>query len=204
MSFGAIEEDEKGTPFYKINRAAACATCMGACPERIVSFKDYSVDIIGSMLKAGDVPEIEDEDDPKVPYRIIGLIARTTPCRPWMPRACISCVWIRASVSSPALHGVLQYGLGLGRLSKGVDGMILLGCKYGDDYQCHFAKGSELLQLPLEQALGNPGQAGTGIRPGAAIPDSPLRLRQTAADHRRFCGPDQRSRPQTLQGILGV
>ncbi len=50
--FGAIEEDEKGTPFYKINRCRRCGTCMGACPERIVSFKDFSVDIIGSMLKA--------------------------------------------------------------------------------------------------------------------------------------------------------
>jgi quinone-modifying oxidoreductase subunit QmoB len=29
-------------------------------------------------------------------------------------------------------------------LSKGVDGMLLLGCKYGENYQCHFVKGSEL------------------------------------------------------------
>jgi quinone-modifying oxidoreductase subunit QmoB len=29
-------------------------------------------------------------------------------------------------------------------LSKGIDGILLLGCKYGDDYQCHFTKGSEL------------------------------------------------------------
>jgi quinone-modifying oxidoreductase subunit QmoB len=29
-------------------------------------------------------------------------------------------------------------------MSKGVDGVMLLGCKYGDDYQCHFMKGSEL------------------------------------------------------------
>ena len=27
---------------------------------------------------------------------------------------------------------------------KGFDGVMLLGCKYGDDYQCHFVKGSEL------------------------------------------------------------
>ena len=60
--FGAIEEDEKGTPFYEINRCRRCGTCMGACPERIVSFKDFSVDIIGSMLKSLDVPEIEDEE----------------------------------------------------------------------------------------------------------------------------------------------
>ena len=29
-------------------------------------------------------------------------------------------------------------------LSNGIDGILLLGCKYGDDYQCHFIKGSEL------------------------------------------------------------
>ena len=29
-------------------------------------------------------------------------------------------------------------------MSKGYDGVMLLGCKYGDDYQCHFVKGSEL------------------------------------------------------------
>jgi quinone-modifying oxidoreductase subunit QmoB len=29
-------------------------------------------------------------------------------------------------------------------LSKGYDGILLLGCKYGEDYQCHFIKGSEL------------------------------------------------------------
>jgi len=64
--FGAIEEDEKGIPFYKVNRCRRCGTCMGACPERIVQFKDYSVDIIGSMIKSVDCPEEE--------FRIICLV----------------------------------------------------------------------------------------------------------------------------------
>ena len=50
--FGAIDEDEKGTPSYRLNRCRRCGTCMGACPERIVSFKDFSVDIVGSMIKS--------------------------------------------------------------------------------------------------------------------------------------------------------
>jgi quinone-modifying oxidoreductase subunit QmoB len=29
-------------------------------------------------------------------------------------------------------------------LSKGIDGVLLLGCKFGENYQCHFVKGSEL------------------------------------------------------------
>jgi len=36
-------------------------------------------------------------------------------------------------------------------LSRGVDGIILLGCKSGDDYQCHFAKGSELCEYRLSK-----------------------------------------------------
>ena len=35
-------------------------------------------------------------------------------------------------------------------LSRGIDGVILVGCKYGDDYQCHFTKGSELAAKRLE------------------------------------------------------
>jgi quinone-modifying oxidoreductase subunit QmoB len=35
-------------------------------------------------------------------------------------------------------------------LSRGIDGAILIGCKYGDDYQCHFIKGSELANRRME------------------------------------------------------
>jgi quinone-modifying oxidoreductase subunit QmoB len=31
-------------------------------------------------------------------------------------------------------------------MSAGYDGVIMIGCKYGDDYQCHFITGSELAQ----------------------------------------------------------
>ncbi len=150
--FGAIEEDEKGTPFYKINRCRRCATCMGACPERIVNFKDYSVDIIGSMLKVLDVPEIEDEDDPEAPFRFIGMVCendaypaldtaawhklRLNPCIRFVPLRCMgsfNLVWVSDA------------------FSRGIDGMILLACKSGDDYQCHFAKGSELAEYRLSK-----------------------------------------------------
>jgi quinone-modifying oxidoreductase subunit QmoB len=36
-------------------------------------------------------------------------------------------------------------------LSSGIDGVLLLGCKYGDDYQCHFIKGSELANIRLSK-----------------------------------------------------
>jgi len=149
--FGAIEEDEKGTPYYKINRCRRCGTCMGACPERIVNFKDYSVDIIGSMLKSLEVPTEDDiEEDEEVPLRLIGLVCendaypaldaaaqhrlRFNPFIRFIPLRCMgsfNLVWVSDA------------------FSRGVDGMILLGCKYGDDYQCHFAKGSELCAYRL-------------------------------------------------------
>jgi quinone-modifying oxidoreductase subunit QmoB len=37
---------------------------MGACPERIISFKNYSVRIISSMIKSITVPTEEDEIGP--------------------------------------------------------------------------------------------------------------------------------------------
>jgi quinone-modifying oxidoreductase subunit QmoB len=36
-------------------------------------------------------------------------------------------------------------------LIKGFDGVMLIGCKFGDDYQCHFIKGSELCSVRLEK-----------------------------------------------------
>jgi quinone-modifying oxidoreductase subunit QmoB len=150
--FGAIEEDEKGTPFFKINRCRRCATCMGACPERIVSFKDYSVDIIGSMLKSCDIPEIEDEDDPNVPYRIFGLICEND-AMPALDAAGLHKLKLDPRVRFIPLRCMGSFNMVWvsDALSRGVDGMILLGCKYGDDYQCHFAKGSELCNYRLSK-----------------------------------------------------
>jgi quinone-modifying oxidoreductase subunit QmoB len=36
-------------------------------------------------------------------------------------------------------------------LSKGIDGVLMIGCKYGEDYQCHFIKGSELANYRMEK-----------------------------------------------------
>ena len=48
--FGALDDDEKGTPRPNPTRCRRCGTCMGACPERIIGFADYNIDSIGSML----------------------------------------------------------------------------------------------------------------------------------------------------------
>jgi len=36
-------------------------------------------------------------------------------------------------------------------LAQGMDGVFLLGCKHGDDYQCHFIKGSELAEIRIKK-----------------------------------------------------
>jgi len=142
--FGAIDEDEKGTPFFKIGRCRRCATCMGACPERIVSFKDYHVDMIGGMLKSVSIPS--DEDEP----RLI-VLACENDAYPAVDTAAF-----HRSKIDPAVRFIQLRCLGSTNLvwiadafSRGIDGMLLLGCKYGENYQCHFAKGSELANYRL-------------------------------------------------------
>ena len=46
-------------------RCRRCGICMGACPERIINFPDYSVDAVAAMIKAIEVPE-EYEEKPRI------------------------------------------------------------------------------------------------------------------------------------------
>jgi len=138
--FGVLNEDEKGTPLLQATRCRRCGVCMGACPERIVSFKDYSVSAVTAMIKAIEVPDEYDEKP-----RILALLCendampaldlagehrlRLNPFVRVIPVRClgsVNVVWVGEAVSA------------------GFDGIILIGCSYGDDYQCHFVKGSEL------------------------------------------------------------
>jgi len=147
--FGALQEDVKGTPQPNPNRCRRCGICMGACPERIISFKNYSVQIVSAMIKSIYIPT-EEEDGQATPriiafmcendaYPSLDIAARKgfkiSPYIRIIPVRCLGSVstsWIADS------------------LSKGFDGAILFGCKYGDDYQCHFIKGSELANKRME------------------------------------------------------
>jgi len=143
--FGAINEDEKANPLPNPTRCRRCGVCMGACPERIISFKNYSVGMIGNMIKSVHVPE-EDEEKPRViclicendalPALDMAGIKRLkwSPYVRFIPMRCLgsmNLVWIADS------------------LSRGIDGILLFGCRHGDDYQCHFIKGSELAETRL-------------------------------------------------------
>lgn len=138
--FGAINEDDKFNPLPNPTRCRRCGICMGACPERIISFKNYSVPMIGNMIKAIDVPD-EDEEKPR-----IVIFACENDAYPALDMAGINHLnynaWVR--VIPVRCLGSMNIVWIADTLSKGIDGILLLGCKHGDDYQCHFVKGSEL------------------------------------------------------------
>ena len=48
---------KKETPMPNPSRCRRCGTCMGACPERVIGFDNYNIDMIGSMIKQVDVPD---------------------------------------------------------------------------------------------------------------------------------------------------
>ena len=138
--FGAIDEDEKRFPVFNESRCRRCGTCMGACPVRVISFENYSVDTVGAQIKAVDIPDefsekprillLACENDAYPALDMAGLQRRTySAFVRVIPVRClgsVSTIWI-----TDALNG-------------GWDGVMLMGCKKGDDYQCHFVKGSEM------------------------------------------------------------
>ena len=145
--FGMYNEDEKANPLPNPTRCRRCAICMGSCPERIISFKDYSVGMIGNMIKAIEVPE-EEEEKPR-----ILLLACENDAYP-----ALDMVGIRGGKYNPFMRTIPLRCLGslnliwiADTLSKGIDGVLLLGCVHGNDYQCHFAKGSELANYRLSK-----------------------------------------------------
>jgi quinone-modifying oxidoreductase subunit QmoB len=144
--FGTLDEDEKGTPLPNLTRCRRCGICLGACPERIISFKDYSIQMVSSMIKAVDIPD-EFEEKPRVlaflcendAYPSLDIVGKYRlqydPNIRVIPVRClgsVNVVWIADA------------------LSRGFDGIIMIGCKYGDDYQCHYIKGSELADKRME------------------------------------------------------
>ena len=148
--FGAIDDDERGTPKPNPTRCRRCGTCMGACPERIINFSDYSIDSIGSMVKAIGVPSEDDYTEP--PFRILGLVCEND------AYPALDIVGINRMSYSAEVRFIPVRCLGSvnviwikDALSQGMDGVFLLGCKHGDDYQCHFIKGSELADIRMKK-----------------------------------------------------
>ena len=148
--FGALDDDERGTPKTNPTRCRRCGTCMGACPERIINFANYSIDSVSSMVKAIKVPSTDDFDEP--PLRVLGLICEND-AYPALDIAGMNRLSWNADVRFIPVRclGSVNVIWIKDALSKGMDGVFLMGCKHGDDYQCHFVKGSELAEIRVKK-----------------------------------------------------
>ncbi len=145
--FGAIDEDEKTYPVFNESRCRRCGTCMGACPVRVISFENYSVDTVGAQIKAVEVPD-EFSEKPRIlvlacendAYPAIDMagmqgnhysaFVRIIPVR---CLGSVNTIWITDALNS------------------GYDGIMMMGCRHGDEYQCHFVKGSELAGVRMSK-----------------------------------------------------
>ena len=145
--FGAIDEDAKTYPVFNESRCRRCGTCMGACPVRVISFENYSVDTVGSQIKAVEVPD-EFSEKPRIlvlacendAYPAIDMagmqgnhysaFVRIIPVR---CLGSVNAIWITDALNS------------------GYDGIMMMGCRHGDEYQCHFVKGSELAGVRMSK-----------------------------------------------------
>jgi quinone-modifying oxidoreductase subunit QmoB len=148
--FGALDDDEKGTPKPNPARCRRCGTCMGACPERIIGFADYNIDSIGSQVKAIGVPSEDDYSEP--PMRILGLVCEND-AYPALDIIGLNGLSYSADVRLIPVRclGSVNVIWIKDALSQGMDGVFLMGCKHGDDYQCHFVKGSELADIRMKK-----------------------------------------------------
>jgi len=148
--FGALDDDEKGTPKPNPTRCRRCGTCMGACPERIIGFADYNINSIGNMVKAIKVPSTDDYTEP--PLRILALVCEND-AYPAIDITGMNRLSFSADIRIIPVRclGSVNVIWIKDALSQGMDGVILLGCKHGDDYQCHFVKGSELASIRMKK-----------------------------------------------------
>ncbi len=145
--FGAIDEDEQGRPVVNPARCRRCGTCMGACPVQTITFDNYNPQMVNEMIEANEIPD-EFSEKPRIlvlacendAYPAIDMagIARSS----WSPFVRIIPVRCLGSVTLQWISTALQ---------KGYDGIMLMGCKSGDDYQCHFVKGSGLARERLSK-----------------------------------------------------
>jgi quinone-modifying oxidoreductase subunit QmoB len=144
--FGALDEDEKGTPLPNPFRCRKCGICLGACPERIISFKNFNVNMISQMIKSINVPD-EFEEKP----RILAFICEND-ALPSVDMAGLMHLQYNSMVRIIPLRclGSMNVIWIADALSAGFDGVLLIGCKKGDDYQCHFVRGSELATTRME------------------------------------------------------
>ncbi len=145
--FGAIDEDEQRFPVFNEARCRRCGTCMGACPVRVISFENYSVDTVGQQLKNIDIPD-EFSEKPR-----ILVLACENDAYPALDMAAMRKIEYSAFarvIPVRCLGSVNTIWL-TDALNSGYDGVVLMGCQKGDNYQCHFVKGSEMAHYRMSK-----------------------------------------------------
>jgi len=155
--FGALDDDAKGTPLPNPTRCRRCGTCMGACPERVISFDNYGIGMLSEMIRQYKVPDDINDGGPRIlilacendAYPALDMAALRG--HKWSPYVRIIPVRCLGSVNAIWIKDAM---------SRGTDGVMLLGCKYGDDYQCHFVKGSEICNRRKENIAETLNQLG--------------------------------------------
>jgi quinone-modifying oxidoreductase subunit QmoB len=138
--FGAINEDEERYPQFNESRCRRCGTCMGACPVRVISFENYSIDSVGQQIKNVEVPD-EFEEKPR-----ILVLACENDAYPALDQAAMSGQEISpwARVIPVRCLGSVSLSWITDSMNNGFVGIIMMGCQRGDDYQCHFVRGSAM------------------------------------------------------------
>jgi len=140
--FGSYDETEKGTPLPNPARCRRCGICVGSCPERVIGFSDYSINSVSAMIKSVSMPD-EFDEKPRVLVFVCendaypALDAAGLHRLSYSPYVRIIPVRCLGSVNKVWISDALSHGY---------DGILQIGCKPGDDYQCHFIHGSELTE----------------------------------------------------------
>ena len=144
--FGVYDETEKGTPLPNPARCRRCGICLGSCPERVISFSDYSINSVSAMIKSVEIPD-EFEEKPRVLVFVCENDAYPAMDMAGTKRLKYS-AYIRV-IPVRCLGSINKVWIS-DALSCGYDGILQIGCKPGDDYQCHFIHGSELTETRSE------------------------------------------------------
>ena len=140
--FGAIDEDNEGYPVYNESRCRRCGTCMGACPVRVISFENYNIQSVSQQIKAVDMPD-EFDEKPRV-----AVFVCENDALPALDMAAQNGVHYSefARVFPVRCLGSMSKDWVVDALNSGYDGIVMMGCKKGAQYQCHMIKGSQLAQ----------------------------------------------------------
>lgn len=145
--FGAIDEDKDRYPVFNEGRCRRCGTCMGACPVRVISFENYSIDTVNQQIKNVEIPDEFDEKP-----RIL-VLACENDTYPALDMAGMNGIEYSAYARVIPIRclGSLSLSWVTDALNSGYDGIIIMGCQKGDNYQCHFVKGSETAHVRMSK-----------------------------------------------------